>query len=265
MRNRTFFIRLLAVLLILLSGLNVFFTYRSEQQKKEYREKIQELEDKNTQLTKRINSLELNFESAQQKNAEMYESYISYFQAGTASEAKNESLSEETVFLCSSLTWAIGEEVPLPSLSTVRKVCMDYRSCNIAGSPHYRIQQYAWTDEIGCRRFDEDYIVALGTFYTDKIGERFEITLENGYTFTVIVGDIKADKDTDENNMFAYCPQYGTSELGANVLEFIVELDSLSTACYRYGGVDYYDCFRSDISKMVYLGRDTTDDWDLWE
>jgi hypothetical protein len=160
--------------------------------------------------------------------------------------------------------WTIGEKVPIPTLSTVRKQCTDYRHYNIAGSPHNRLQQAAWTDSIGCRRFNNDYIVALGTFYTEKIGDRFEITLANGNVFTVIFGDSKADKDTDATHMYAPCPLYGTDELGANLLEFIIDEDVMTRECYEYGGVDYYEEFRSDIVKMVYLGRDNSADWDTW-
>lgn len=160
--------------------------------------------------------------------------------------------------------WTIGEEVPIPTLSTVRKQCTDYRHYNIAGSPHNRLQQSAWTDNIGCRRFNNDYIVALGTFYTEKIGDRFEITLANGNVFTIIFGDSKADKDTDATHMYAPCPLYGTDEPGANLLEFIIDEDIMTKECYRYGGIDYYEEFRSDVVKMVYLGRDNSADWDTW-
>lgn len=161
-------------------------------------------------------------------------------------------------------TWDIGQNVPIPTLSTVRKQCTDYRHYNIAGSPHNRLQQAAWTDSIGCRRFNNDYIVALGTFYTEKIGDRFEITLANGNVFTVIFGDSKADKDTDSTHMYAPCPLYGTDEPGANLLEFIIDEDIMAKECYEYGGIDYYEDFRSDVVKMVYLGRDNSADWDAW-
>lgn len=161
-------------------------------------------------------------------------------------------------------TWTIGQSVPIPTLSTVRKQGTDYRRYNIAGSPHNRLQQVAWTDSIGCRRFNNDYIVALGSFYTEKIGDRFEITLANGNIFTIILGDGKDDRDTDPTHMYAPCPLYGTDEPGANLLEFIIDTDVMTRECYKYGGIDYYEEFRSDIVKMVYLGRDNSADWDTW-
>lgn len=174
---------------------------------------------------------------------------------------KNKELESEK----SDRNWEIGERVPLPSLSTVRKLTTDYRFYNIPGSPHNRLQKAAWTDEIGCRRYNEDYIVGLGTFYTETIGDRFEITLANGKVFTVILGDGKADVDTDaETHMYTPCPQYGTDELGANLLEFIIDQEVMTKECYEYGGIDYYEEFRSDIVKMIYLGRDNSADWDTW-
>lgn len=161
-------------------------------------------------------------------------------------------------------TWEIGQDVPLPTLSTERKVCTDYRCYNLSGTPHNRLQGVAWTDDIGCRRFNNDYIVALGSFYSTKIGDRFEVTLDTGKIFTIILGDGKADCDTDETNMFTYCPMYGTDELGANLLEFIINSDVMAKECYEYGGIDYYKEFKGNVIRMTYLGRDTSDDWDTY-
>lgn len=49
----------------------------------------------------------------------------------------------------------------------------------------------------------DDYVVAMGSFYNESgdAGHRFLIETNNG-SFTVTVGDAKADKDTDPMNMF---------------------------------------------------------------
>ena len=160
--------------------------------------------------------------------------------------------------------WEVGQELPLPEIPSNMKLCTDYRFYNIKGTPHNRLQLSAWTDEFGCRRYNDDYIVGLGSFYSVDIGDRFEITLDTGRTFTIIMGDGKADCDTDELNMFTPCFNY-EGEYCANILEFIIDKDVMYDKCYQYGSLDYHDEFKGDIIKMVYLGRDNGGDWVTYE
>lgn len=71
-----------------------------------------------------------------------------------------------------------------------------------------------WTDDNGFRRKGNDYMVAMGSYYTHTIGDRFRITTENG-SFTVSICDFKADRDTDAENRY-------TVENGC-VVEFYVD------------------------------------------
>lgn len=152
----------------------------------------------------------------------------------------------------------------LPIISTNVKLFTDYRVYNLWYTPHYRLQQAAWTDTQGLRRYNEDYIVALGSFYSTDIGDRFEVTLDTGRTFTVILGDGKVDDDCDSENMYTPCIDYD-GKTAANILEFIIDKNVLDSEVYSYGSIDYIEDFRGDIVKMVYLGRDTSQDWDLYE
>ncbi len=158
----------------------------------------------------------------------------------------------------------IGESVPLPSLPTNYKAFTDYRSYKLQQTPHYRLQQAAYTDSDGLRRFNEDYIVAMGPFYAIDIVERFKVTLDTGIEFTVITGDSKAPAECDKDNMYAPCINYD-GENCANVLEFIVDSDVMSKEVYGYGSIDYIEFFKGNITKMVYLGRDTSADWTSYE
>lgn len=160
--------------------------------------------------------------------------------------------------------WSVNEEVALPDIPTNMKFCTDYRCYNIDGTPHKRLQSVSYTDELGCRRYNDDYCVGLGSFYSERIGDRFEVTLDTGNIFTIITGDMKADCDTDINNMYTPCINY-ESENCANVLEFIIDDDVVSEKMYAYGSLDYHDEFKGNIIKMVYLGRDTSMDWDVYE
>lgn len=164
----------------------------------------------------------------------------------------------------STTTFEIGEIVPLPSLPTHVKSCTDYRCYNLWYTPHYRLQQAAYTDSDGLRRFNEDYIVAMGAFYSVDIGDRFKITLDTGKEFTVILGDGKAPIDCDPTNMYSPCNGYDGKEC-ANVLEFIMDKDIISKDVYAYGSIDCLDKFAGNIVKMEYLGRDSSADWETYE
>ncbi|MCM1298213.1 MAG: hypothetical protein NC228_01510 [[Eubacterium] siraeum] len=101
------------------------------------------------------------------------------------------------------------EKLQLPKVKSNVKFFTDYRSYNLWYTPHYRLQQAAWTDEQGLRRFNEDYIVALGSYYSTRIGDRFCVTLDTGRSFTVIVGDGKWDEDCDSLCMYTPCIDNG--------------------------------------------------------
>ena len=156
------------------------------------------------------------------------------------------------------------QECELPEISTNVKLFTDYRYYNLWYTPHYRLQQRAWTDEQGLRRFNDDYIVALGSFYSVNIGDRFEVTLDTGRTFTVILGDGKADIDCDSRNMYTPCLNYD-GEKSANMLEFIIDDDVLDKEIYDYGSLDRLEGFEGNVVKMVYLGRDDSADWHTYE
>ena len=191
----------------------------------------------------------------------------------SSSEISTENLSEiDSKFSTGSVAvnvetprkFEVGEEVPLPSLPTNIKSYTDYRCYGLWYTPHYRLQQASRTDENGLRRFNDDYIVAMGAFYTTSIGDRFKVTLDSGNEFTVILGDGKAPIDCDETNMYAPCFNYD-GELCANVLEFIIDSDVMPKSVYSYGSIDCLDEFKGNIVKMVYLGRDNSADWDTYE
>lgn len=157
----------------------------------------------------------------------------------------------------------VSQNMELPDLPTDRKVCTDYRVYNIPGTPHNRLQNLACTDELGCRKYGEYYIVGVGSAYANRIGETFEVELETGVVFKIITGDMKPDDDTDATNRFEACYNYD-GEYCANVLEFIMDKEIFDIKAYQWGGVDYYEKFKGNIVRMTYLGRDESADWDSY-
>lgn len=125
---------------------------------------------------------------------------------------------EATIIKDTTSKFEIGEECEIPSVPTHVKFCTDYRSYDLWYTPHYRLQQVAWTDEYGMRRYNNDYLVALGSYYSTDIGDRFEVTLDTGKTFTVMMADGKWDIDCDENNWIYECSLPSASEIGEALL-----------------------------------------------
>lgn len=149
------------------------------------------------------------------------------------------------------------------NVSTESKLFTDYRFYNIDGTPHKRLQERAWTDENGLRRFNNDYIVAMGSFYSTSIGDRFKVFLDTGKSFTVIFGDGKWDADCDERHMYTPIVNYD-GEVVANLLEFIIDSDVLDPDVYEYGSLERMNNFKGDIEAIYYLGRDDSADWDTY-
>lgn len=178
-------------------------------------------------------------------------------------ESKTDEIPESSTDLTSD-KFKIGESVPLPDLPTHIKTFTDYRYYGLWYTPHYRLQQVAYTDNNGLRRFNEDYIVAMGAFYSTDIGDRFKVTLDSGSEFTVILGDGKHPCDCDETNMYDPCVDYDGVDC-ANVLEFIINDDVIEPSVYAYGSLNCIPKFKGNIIKMEYLGRDDSADWDTYE
>lgn len=143
----------------------------------------------------------------------------------------------------------------VPNCDTSFKAYMDYRSITDTTTDQYKLQQYAATDGLGLRRYGDYYLAAMGTYYSDTVGETFRITLENDNTFNVMIGDIKKDVHTDSKNMYSPVYDESGSFYSANVLEFIVDSDHLSRNVRLLGTVSGYDYFDGSIKKVEKTGK----------
>ena len=142
------------------------------------------------------------------------------------------------------------EEMKVPNCDTSFKSYMSYKCITNKASEQYKLQLSAWTDDMGLRRVDDYYLVAMGTYYSNTVGDKFRITLEGDKTFNVMIGDIKADIHTDKNNM--YSPVYDSNGKfrSANVIEFIIDTKSVDRKVKLMGDVSAYEEFKGNIVKI---------------
>ena len=106
-----------------------------------------------------------------------------------------------------------------PGILGIEKLYMPYDSITRLGSAQLELQEYAYTDDKGFRRVGRRYMIALGTYYADYIGQLFIITFSDGTIIECIIGDVKADIHTDKTH------RYSGSD---NIVEFIIDLDVLN-------------------------------------
>lgn len=142
------------------------------------------------------------------------------------------------------------KSLPLPDVNTDFKTYMDYSAITDTDSVQYAMQQQAFTDSQGIRRIGSDVCVALGTGYADSCGERFEITLDTGSSFTAVVGDIKADCHTDPTNRYVEL-----WEGHGDMVEFIVETDKLDKDVRIMGSIGEYSQYSGCVTAIVPLDK----------
>lgn len=136
-------------------------------------------------------------------------------------------------------------EFDVPCGDTSFKSYMSYRAITNTRSAQYKLQQRCWTDDEGLRRLGDDYVIALGTYYADYIGERFKITLDTGESFTAVVGDFKANKHTDSKHQY-----YDSGNGRKNVVEFVVDTKELNRKARKMGDISYIEGFEGNIKSI---------------
>lgn len=141
-------------------------------------------------------------------------------------------------------------EYSIPDYDTSFKTYMDYRKITDKSSAQYMLQMEAYTDDMGLRKYEDHYIVAMGTYYSDNVGDTFKITLDNEKSFNVIIGDIKANCHTDSQNMYSPVYDNNGNLISANVIEFIVDTKKLDKLVKKLGTVSAYDDFKGNIVKI---------------
>ena len=136
-------------------------------------------------------------------------------------------------------------EYAVPVGDTSFKSYMDWRCITNTDSDQYHLQEKCWTDDNGLRRYNDYYVIAVGSYYSTHIGEKFTISLDNGNEFTAVVGDFKADKHTDSLHRYTL-----TSAGSKNVIEFVVDTKSLPDMARKMGDISYVNGFDGNIDRI---------------
>ena len=141
------------------------------------------------------------------------------------------------------------ESMDIPAeVDTSFKCYMDYRTLTSTTSDQWALQQYAYTDSNGFRRFGGDYMIAVGTHYAQYCGQRFLITLDD-VVITAIVADIKGDGDTNSTNQYTEL-----SDTSGNLIEFIVDVDVLPREIRFIGDVSLLG-LEGEVQQMIPIGE----------
>lgn len=86
------------------------------------------------------------------------------------------------------------------------------------------------TDENGFLMYKNYYIVAMGSYYIKgTIGSTFRIILDSGVMFDCIVGDAKADVDTDSKHMY-----HPKGETSGEIIEFLTACGMSGKDCNKF-------------------------------
>lgn len=141
-------------------------------------------------------------------------------------------------------------QLEIPDCDTSFKAYMDYNCITDDTTMQWELQQTAYTDEYGLRKIGTDYCVAVGSYYSETVGERFKITLDSDNEFTVIISDLKKDEHTDSSNRYSPVYDENGDFYSANIIEFIVDVDQLHSMVTTLGTVSYYDEFEGNIVSI---------------
>lgn len=119
----------------------------------------------------------------------------------------------------------------VPNVASNFKAYMDYKAITTPTSKQYKLQQSVntYTDSQGLRRYNDLYMVAVGTYYTKEVGTLLKVTLDSGNVLNCIVGDIKSDIHTDDLNQHR----------NGNIVEFIVDTPFLENEARVMGDISY--------------------------
>lgn len=101
------------------------------------------------------------------------------------------------------------------------------RSSKITYGEAGEINRLASPDQDGFMMLDDRYLIAVGSRFDTEPGQYMDLVLENGVVIPCIMGDLKADQDTDSTNTFTYQSRCCS--------EFIIDKNTIRSDIYQRG------------------------------
>jgi hypothetical protein len=216
------------LLIIILISTNIYTHFSLKNQ-------CEQLEELNKALSLTINEQTITIQKIQEENDKL-NIYISEL------EKKNEDLKHQNTNL--------KQKDVTPSKITETnkndfKSYMSYTAITNKASKQLQLHQQARTDDNGLRCINGRPLVAIGTGWGLTVGDIALITCNNGNSFEVVIGDIKADVDTKSDNK--------TTSYNNCRCEFIVDMSKLNSTVKKSGNVavlEQYNGYVTNIQKI---------------
>ncbi len=106
------------------------------------------------------------------------------------------------------------------------------------------INSLARPDQDGFMKLDDRYLIAVGSRFNTVAGQHIDLVLANGLIIKCIMGDAKADCDTDATNTFTY--------KSSCCSEFIIDSKTIRSDIYERGNASIkYATWDAPVVKVV--------------
>lgn len=133
-------------------------------------------------------------------------------------------------------------DYPTPSNNDF-KAYMSYKCISSKNSKQYKLQAQAVPKNYGIRMVEDRYCIAVGSYYTTKIGTKLDLIMKNGSIIKCILADCKANAHTDTKNM--------QTVHDGSIVEFIVDTSRLPIIVKRMGDISYCNNnFKGEIKNI---------------
>lgn len=120
----------------------------------------------------------------------------------------------------------------VPNSAGAFKTYESYKCLTGRNTAQSKLQKKCKTDKkTGIRTYKGRYCVALGSYYTTKIGTKVDLVMKNGKTLKCILADGKDNAHTDSTNRY--------SIRNKDVVEFVVDYKYLSSNVKFRGDMSY--------------------------
>ena len=118
------------------------------------------------------------------------------------------------------------------------------RSNRITYGEAGEINDLAEPDKDGFMKLDDRYLIAVGSRFDTVPGQYIDLVLDNGIVIECIMGDAKADCDTDSTNTFTYRSRCCS--------EFIIDKHTIRSDIKERGNASLkYSTWDSPVDKVI--------------